>query len=139
VLTRQAILPMSRLWRRRADLVDWVFHTEMIVRLRLGRGTKVRQQRDPLLRVLEAVAVLLQPAVLAAFALAAWRFGVDVGWTRAFPFATGPLSHWQPWLALALALLLAVVALNRQARRTPFALSRGARAKALADRMRLSS
>ncbi len=93
----------------------------MLVRLRLGRGRRVRQQRNTVPRVLEAAAVLLQPAVLAAFALAFWRFGVDLGWTRAFPFAAGPLSHWQLWLALTVVLFAAVLVLNRQVSRSPAA------------------
>jgi len=63
--------------------------------------------------------VLLQPAVLAAFVLAAWRFGTDLGWTREFVIASGPLSHWQVWLALTVILQVAVVALNRYGSAVP--------------------
>jgi hypothetical protein len=47
--------------------------------------------------------LLLTPVAVAAGALAAWRFGVDAGWTRAFFIAGGWLSHWQVWCAFAIA------------------------------------
>jgi hypothetical protein len=46
--------------------------------------------------------LLLTPVAAAAAALAAWRFGVDAGWTGAFFIAGGFLSHWQVWCALAI-------------------------------------
>jgi hypothetical protein len=46
--------------------------------------------------------LLLTPVAVAAGALAAWRFGVDVGLTRTFFIPTGLLSHWQVWCAFAL-------------------------------------
>jgi choline-glycine betaine transporter len=57
--------------------------------------------------------VLLQPAVLAAFVLALWRFGTDPGWTQEFVISTGAFSHWQTWIAIAFVLQVAVIALNR--------------------------
>jgi len=85
----------------------------MHVRIRLGRGRKVKQNKPEVRRLAMGVSVLLQPAVLAAFVLAAWRFGTDIGWTRDFVIPTGPFSHWQTWLAIAVALQVAVIALNR--------------------------
>ena len=46
--------------------------------------------------------LLLTPVAVAAGALAAWRFGVDVGFTRTFFIADGLLSHWQVWSAFAI-------------------------------------
>jgi hypothetical protein len=46
--------------------------------------------------------LLLTPVAVVAGALAAWRFGVDAGWTGAFFIAHGLLSHWQVWCAFAL-------------------------------------
>ena len=85
----------------------------MHVRIRLGRGRRVKQSRPEIRRLATGLSVLLQPAVLAAFVLAAWRFGTDVGWTREFVISTGAFSHWQTWLAIAVILQVAVVALNR--------------------------
>lgn len=47
------------------------------------------------------VGILLTPVAVAAGALAAWRFGMDAGWTNAFFISHGILSHWQVWFALA--------------------------------------
>jgi hypothetical protein len=46
--------------------------------------------------------LLLAPVAAAAGALAAWRFGVDAGWTGTFFISGGFLSHWQVWGALAI-------------------------------------
>jgi len=46
--------------------------------------------------------LLLTPVAVAAGALAAWRFGADVGLTRAFFIPAGLLSHWQVWCVFAL-------------------------------------
>ena len=45
--------------------------------------------------------LLLTPVAAMAGALAAWRFGVDSGWTSAFFIPVGFLSHWQVWGAFA--------------------------------------
>jgi hypothetical protein len=46
--------------------------------------------------------LLMTPIAVAAGAVAAWRFGVDAGWTSAFFIARGFLSHWQVWCAFAM-------------------------------------
>jgi hypothetical protein len=46
--------------------------------------------------------LLLTPVAAVAGALAAWRFGVDAGWTGAFFISHGLLSHWQVWVAFAI-------------------------------------
>jgi hypothetical protein len=46
--------------------------------------------------------LLMTPIAVAAGAVAAWRFGVDAGWTSTFFIAGGLLSHWQVWCALAI-------------------------------------
>ena len=58
-------------------------------------------------------ASLLAPLALMAGVLAFWRFGVDVSWTQGFPIEQGLLSHWQVWLALA----IAIQAASHRARR----------------------
>lgn len=91
----------------------------MRARIRLGRGRRVKQKGTEIRRLAMGISVLLQPAVLAAFVLAAWRFGTDVGWTREFVIATGVFSHWQTWLAIAIVMQLAVIALNRYGNARP--------------------
>ncbi|HTB19031.1 MAG TPA: hypothetical protein VK708_13000 [Bryobacteraceae bacterium] len=46
--------------------------------------------------------LLLTPVAAGTGALAAWRFGVDAGWTSTFFIAGGFLSHWQVWCAFAI-------------------------------------
>jgi hypothetical protein len=46
--------------------------------------------------------LLLTPVAVTAGALAAWRFGVDTGWTGRFFIASGFLCHWQVWCAFAI-------------------------------------
>lgn len=79
----------------------------------------MKQNRAEIRRLAMGISVLLQPAVLAAFVLAAWRFGTDVGWTRDFVISTGVLSHWQTWLAIAVVLQGSVIALNRYGNAKP--------------------
>jgi len=46
---------------------------------------------------------LLTPVALVAYVLAGWRLGADLNWTGEFFISRGLLSHWQVWLALAIA------------------------------------
>lgn len=48
--------------------------------------------------------ILLTPAALIALVFAVWRFTADLGWTEAFVISDGFFSHWQVWMALAVAL-----------------------------------
>lgn len=49
-------------------------------------------------------ASLLWPVTSMVFALAVWRLGQDLGLTASFFIQDGPMSHWQPWLAMAMVL-----------------------------------
>src|SRR3954449_11202034 len=46
---------------------------------------------------------LLKPVALLAYVLAGWRMGADMNWTGEFFISKGLFSHWQVWLALAIA------------------------------------
>ena len=46
---------------------------------------------------------LLKPVALVAYVLSVWRLGADLNWTGEFFISRGLLSHWQVWLALAIA------------------------------------
>ena len=59
--------------------------------------------------------LLLTPVAVAAGALAAWRFGVDAGWTSSFFIANGFLSHWQVWCAFAISTEISAYFLSRTA------------------------
>jgi hypothetical protein len=66
-------------------------------------------------RAWSLLGLLLTPVSVAAGALAAWRFGVDVGWTSAFFIAGGFLSHWQVWCAFAISAEVCACSLRRAA------------------------
>ncbi|MGP0073819.1 MAG: hypothetical protein ACLPWF_18035 [Bryobacteraceae bacterium] len=70
---------------------------------------------------LSLLGLLLTPVAAGAGALAAWRFGVDAGWTSSFFIAGGFLSHWQVWCAFAMSAEAGAYILSRTN-------SRGARA-----------
>ncbi len=63
-----------------------------------------------------AAFVLLKPVAVIALVLGIWRFGTDIGWTEDFVISNGLFSHWQIWIALAIALqALASMPSRRQA------------------------
>jgi hypothetical protein len=59
------------------------------------------------------LATLLTPVAVLAGALGVWRLGADPGWTNQFFIATGLLSHWQPWFAVAACMHTSARSLNR--------------------------
>jgi len=64
---------------------------------------------------LKLLGLLLTPVAVAAGALAAWRLGVDAGWTSAFFIPVGFLSHWQVWCAFAISAEVCAWSLRRGA------------------------
>ena len=52
----------------------------------------------------QAATALLTPVAAIALVLGMWRFGTDLGWTEDFVISNGLFSHWQIWIALAIAL-----------------------------------
>ena len=60
------------------------------------------------------IGVFLTPLALMEGALGVWRLCADLGWTGNFFIGSGLLSHWQVWIALAIATQAASVNLNRQ-------------------------
>ena len=85
----------------------------MRVRIRLSRGTKVRQKRRKNKHVALALASLLTPAAVMACVLAFWRLSADLKVTSQFPITDGLFSHWQVWVSAATVLQLCAVVLNR--------------------------
>jgi len=57
--------------------------------------------------------VLPAPVAVLAGALGCWRFGADPGWTNHFFIASGLLSHWQAWFAVAIGVHASSRGLNR--------------------------
>ena len=73
----------------------------MVVRVRIKLGG-VRRKRVPARdSLVAAVRRWSSPASGAALALALWRLGYDLNWTKRFAIPDGLFSHWQLWMALA--------------------------------------
>jgi hypothetical protein len=51
-----------------------------------------------------------------ACVLGFWRLAADLDWTSGFGITTGPFSHWQVWMVLAVIILLVALRLNRYGR-----------------------
>ena len=85
----------------------------MVVRIRFGKGFRLGRKRQKDNRVALVLAALLPPSALAAAILATWRIAADLNWTNSFAISSGIFSHWQVWLAAAVALQVCGRALNR--------------------------
>jgi hypothetical protein len=81
----------------------------MIVRIKFQQGPALARH------LALACAALLTPISLMAYVLGFWRLASDMGMAGAFVFY-GLFSHWQIWIALALALHAAASLLNRYGR-----------------------
>jgi len=57
------------------------------------------------------VAALMGPAIISAYAFAAWSLAANLGWTDTFIFSSGPLSNWFVWLVMAVLVNLVVTLL----------------------------
>jgi hypothetical protein len=87
-------------------------------------GTVMLVWLDPAIRRVTAwaqsaaipVSFLIRNLALASGVLGVWRLGVDLGWTQDFFISSGVGSHWQVWLALAVALNAAANFVLRAAR-----------------------
>jgi hypothetical protein len=62
-----------------------------------------------------AIASLMTPVALMAWALGAWRLAAAMKWTGEFAITEGMFSHWQVWFALALLVQFAAFLLHRYA------------------------
>ncbi len=85
----------------------------MLVRIRLKTGPRIQQREHDLTRRLAlGFAALLTPAALIAAVLALWRLGADMDWAGEFAIPAGWFSHWQVWVAVAVALQVMAMKLN---------------------------
>ena len=85
----------------------------MIVKIKLGAGTKLKRKPRKNQHVALAVAALLTPAAVMAAVLAIWRLAADLKITGDFPILHGLFSHWQIWLAAGVALQFSSILLDR--------------------------
>lgn len=90
----------------------------MVVRLRFRPGPMVQPGRTKNQKLAWAAASLLTPAALAGWVMTLWKIASDLNLAGPFGFGRGPLAQWQFWAALAAALTMAAVKLNRYGRPT---------------------
>ena len=64
------------------------------------------------------LAVFLTPAAMLALVFGLWRVSADLGWTESFVISSGLFSHWQVWMALAIALKLTASSLQAAVQNT---------------------
>jgi hypothetical protein len=91
----------------------------MIVRIQLGTGRPIQRKLGKNRHIALGCAALLIPASLMAYVLGFWRLGADMGFV-AEPGINGVFSHWQVWIATAVAMNAASSVLNRYGRRGEF-------------------
>jgi len=75
----------------------------------------VARRRGKNRRLAAAVGALLIPVAFLAYVLGLWKLTADLGMAGQFGL-TGIFSHWQVWIAFALALSFASSALSRYGR-----------------------
>jgi hypothetical protein len=76
-------------------------------------GQAIESVRDAVEKQLSSLlVVVLTPASMLALVFGLWRVSADVGWTEDFIIPSGLFSHWQVWIALALALKFAGTSLQ---------------------------
>ena len=85
----------------------------MVVRIRFEKGPSPTEKRARNQRLAAVFAILLQPPAVAALALALWSIAAGFKWVATFAFNSGLLSHWQTWMAVAIAIWFCASVLNR--------------------------
>ena len=88
----------------------------MLVRIRLTYRSALRNTAAGNRQVALMVSSLMTPLALMAWALGCWRIAADLNWTGAFAITQGLFSHWQVWIAMAIAVQFAAFLLHRYAR-----------------------
>ena len=87
----------------------------MVIRIQLQTGRPVQRRRGKNRRLALAGAALLIPVSLMAYVLGFWGLASDMGMAGGSGFQ-GIFSHWQLWIAGAVALNIASSILNRYGR-----------------------
>ena len=86
-------------WARTSSAVVWTT-SRVANKLQSALDTTAIASHDAAL----AFSAFLTPVAVIALVFGLWRLGMDVGWTEDFVISNGLFSHWQVWIALAIAL-----------------------------------
>jgi hypothetical protein len=84
----------------------------MRIRIRIKVGG-IRSRIEPQGVLVSRLRRWLKPASALALVMALWRLAYDLEWTSRFAISDGLFSHWQVWMALALALQVVEAGLAR--------------------------
>ncbi len=88
----------------------------MVVRIRLrSRRRETQPPADRSRQSALAIASLMTPVALMAWALGFWRLAADMKWAGEFAISEGLFSHWQVWFALGVGVQFAAFLLSRYA------------------------
>src|ERR1035438_9385272 len=85
----------------------------MLVRIRIGKGPTLSVRRRKKQKMAHALAALLTPVALMAFALGIWRIAAGLQWAGNFAISSGVFSYWETWIGLGVALQLGSRVLGR--------------------------
>ncbi len=85
----------------------------MVVRIRFAKRPAPVESGVRNRRMASLFATLLEPAAVAALALAIWRIAAGLQWVGNFAIPTGFFSYWQTWFAAAAGIQFCASALNR--------------------------
>ena len=88
----------------------------MVVRIRLSYGSALRKAVAANRQAALVMSALMTPLAFMAWALGGWRIAADLKWAGAFAITTGFFSHWQVWIAVAIAVQFAAFLLHRYGR-----------------------
>ena len=79
----------------------------LVDRLQAFFGKTIRASEE----TADLLVALVTPAAVIALVLGLWRITADLEWTGSFFVSKGLFSHWQVWIALAIALKIGAAAL----------------------------
>jgi len=87
----------------------------MVVRIRFNYGSALRKTAAANRQAALITSSLMTPVAVMAWALGCWRIAADLRWTGEFAIAKGLFSHWQVWIAVAIAVQFGAFLLHRYA------------------------
>jgi hypothetical protein len=93
----------------------------MVVRIRFAYGSALRKTVAANRHAALVTSSLMTPVAVMAAALGVWRMAADLKWTGEFAISKGIFSHWQVWIAVAVAVQFAAFLLHRYATRNNYA------------------
>jgi hypothetical protein len=92
----------------------------MVIKIRLSYGPTMRKTAAANRQAALVMSTLMTPLAVMAWALGFWRIAADLRWAGEFAIPTGIFSHWQVWIAVAIAVQFAAFLLHRYVSRTDY-------------------